>query len=305
MKKLRTHYDNLKVPRDASSEVIRAAYKKLAVKHHPDKNKGSAESLHRMQIINAAYAVLSNDLKRAAHDSWIKSRTSSPRKASASTPTSQPAPSNPRPPSTPPRPRPPTPPHRPPPPRPQPTPQPRTTPKAASPRHPQPEPRPEAEQSKKARSGLGIALLLGIVPVVLFLVVISNQPHATPIVEAPVYVKPTSTVVITPYILPPTPKPAPIESVKPTPPITPEPPKAIIEISPIPPPIFTPPPPPAPAPLKKKRMFFWINPGTQSVEAIPETQIQTWANQGMKMSSLQLMEAAAPGIWKNADEFGF
>ena len=38
MAKIRTHYDNLKVARDAPIEVIRAAYKSLCMKYHPDLN---------------------------------------------------------------------------------------------------------------------------------------------------------------------------------------------------------------------------------------------------------------------------
>ena len=39
MKKIHTHYDNLKVARNAPIEVIRAAYKSLSHKHHPDRNR--------------------------------------------------------------------------------------------------------------------------------------------------------------------------------------------------------------------------------------------------------------------------
>ena len=40
MGKIHTHYDNLKVARGAPQEVIRAAYKALSQKYHPDKNPG-------------------------------------------------------------------------------------------------------------------------------------------------------------------------------------------------------------------------------------------------------------------------
>lgn len=43
MKKIHTHYDNLKVARIAPPEVIRAAYRTLSQKYHPDKNPGNAE----------------------------------------------------------------------------------------------------------------------------------------------------------------------------------------------------------------------------------------------------------------------
>ena len=41
MTKVRTHYDNLKVARNAPPEVIRAAYKALAQKYHPDRNSNN------------------------------------------------------------------------------------------------------------------------------------------------------------------------------------------------------------------------------------------------------------------------
>lgn len=71
MKKIRTHYDNLKVARNAPQEVIRAAYKTLSQKHHPDRNGNSAESQRVMKILNESYAVLSDPEARRRHDVWI------------------------------------------------------------------------------------------------------------------------------------------------------------------------------------------------------------------------------------------
>ncbi|MAL93752.1 MAG: hypothetical protein CME40_01505 [Haliea sp.] len=71
MKNIRTHYDNLKVARNAPPEVIRAAYKTLSQKHHPDRNGNSAESQRVMKIINDSYAVLSDPVARRKHDAWI------------------------------------------------------------------------------------------------------------------------------------------------------------------------------------------------------------------------------------------
>jgi DnaJ-class molecular chaperone len=51
LNRLRTHYDNLKVSRDAPDFVIRAAYKTLTQKYHPDKNP-SADAARIMQLIN-------------------------------------------------------------------------------------------------------------------------------------------------------------------------------------------------------------------------------------------------------------
>ena len=70
--KFRTHYDNLQISRSASPEVIKAAYRTLSAKYHPDRNRGDARSAEIMSIINSSYAVLSNDDARRQHDAWIK-----------------------------------------------------------------------------------------------------------------------------------------------------------------------------------------------------------------------------------------
>lgn len=66
-----THYDNLKVARNAPTEVIRAAYRALAQQFHPDKFPDRTLAEHRMKVINKAYEVLSDPDKRSAHDQWI------------------------------------------------------------------------------------------------------------------------------------------------------------------------------------------------------------------------------------------
>ena len=66
-----THYDNLKVTRNAPPEVIRAAYKTLTQKYHPDRHPGSADAERVMALINVSYQVLSDPAQRADHDRWI------------------------------------------------------------------------------------------------------------------------------------------------------------------------------------------------------------------------------------------
>jgi len=58
----RNYYDILGVPRDASQKQIKAAYYKLAMIHHPDKNQG----IHTQQFrdIKEAYDILSNEYSR-------------------------------------------------------------------------------------------------------------------------------------------------------------------------------------------------------------------------------------------------
>ncbi len=71
---MHTHYDNLKVARNAPPEVIRAAYKILGQKFHPDRHGGDARATHTFQLITAAYEVLSDPQRRRQHDEWIARR---------------------------------------------------------------------------------------------------------------------------------------------------------------------------------------------------------------------------------------
>ncbi|WP_317201080.1 J domain-containing protein [Janthinobacterium sp.] len=71
MAKIHTHYDNLKVARMAPPEVIRAAYKALSQKYHPDKNPGDEKAARIMAILNSAYGTLADPQRRREHDEWI------------------------------------------------------------------------------------------------------------------------------------------------------------------------------------------------------------------------------------------
>lgn len=71
MTQIHTHYDNLKVARNAPTEVIRAAYRSLSQKYHPDRNPDDAEAARIMSIINNSYEVLSDPNKRHEHDIWV------------------------------------------------------------------------------------------------------------------------------------------------------------------------------------------------------------------------------------------
>lgn len=72
MTRIRTHYDNLKVMRNAPPEVIRAAYRSLSQKYHPDRNPSDPDAERIMLILNAAYETLSDPVRRAEHDEWIR-----------------------------------------------------------------------------------------------------------------------------------------------------------------------------------------------------------------------------------------
>jgi DnaJ-class molecular chaperone len=61
-------YKTLGVPRDATSEAIRSAYRKLAKQHHPDLNPGNGAAEERFKAIASAYGLLSDAAQRARFD---------------------------------------------------------------------------------------------------------------------------------------------------------------------------------------------------------------------------------------------
>ena len=65
---MRCHYEVLGVERDASDEVLKKAYRKLALKLHPDKNVGDEAAGERFKELNSAYETLSDRNERAWYD---------------------------------------------------------------------------------------------------------------------------------------------------------------------------------------------------------------------------------------------
>lgn len=61
-------YAVLGVPRDSTDDTLRRAYRKLARQHHPDTNSGCPRAERRFKEVGAAYAVLSNQARRARYD---------------------------------------------------------------------------------------------------------------------------------------------------------------------------------------------------------------------------------------------
>jgi curved DNA-binding protein CbpA len=72
-----TLYDALRLPRNASMEEVRAAYRRLAREHHPDRAGANGETMAR---INQAYGVLSNPERRARYDHALTAPPPPPRK---------------------------------------------------------------------------------------------------------------------------------------------------------------------------------------------------------------------------------
>jgi molecular chaperone DnaJ len=64
----RDYYEILGVSRSCTEIELKAAFRKLAMKHHPDRNPGDKECEHRFKEINEAYDVLKDGDKRAAYD---------------------------------------------------------------------------------------------------------------------------------------------------------------------------------------------------------------------------------------------
>lgn len=64
----RDYYEVLGVDRSASDKELKSAYRKLAMKYHPDQNQGDAEAEAKFKEVGEAYAILSDAEKRAAYD---------------------------------------------------------------------------------------------------------------------------------------------------------------------------------------------------------------------------------------------
>jgi len=62
------YYEILSIPRSASQEEIKRAYRKLALKYHPDRNQGNKESEKKFKEASEAYQILGDSKKRAHYD---------------------------------------------------------------------------------------------------------------------------------------------------------------------------------------------------------------------------------------------
>lgn len=66
------YYTLLRVPKDAGQEEIKKAYRKVALKYHPDRNAGSSEAEERFKEVTEAYEVLRDPARRARYDRYGK-----------------------------------------------------------------------------------------------------------------------------------------------------------------------------------------------------------------------------------------
>ena len=66
----RDYYEVLGVNKDASAEEIKKSYRKLAMKHHPDRNPDNPKAEENFKEAKEAYEMLSDDQKRAAYDQY-------------------------------------------------------------------------------------------------------------------------------------------------------------------------------------------------------------------------------------------
>src|SRR2546425_13050449 len=75
---MRSHYETLGIPKEASAERIKRSYRKLVKLYHPDqfpsRSMEQAEAEKRMRDINVAYSVLSKPLSRMRYDAKLNER---------------------------------------------------------------------------------------------------------------------------------------------------------------------------------------------------------------------------------------
>ena len=67
-----TYYDFLEIPSSANGDQVRAAYRKQAIRFHPDKNPGITDAAQKFNQISQAYAVLRDPAARVAYDQALE-----------------------------------------------------------------------------------------------------------------------------------------------------------------------------------------------------------------------------------------
>jgi curved DNA-binding protein CbpA len=72
------YYEILGLNHHADSTQIRTAYKRLAMQYHPDRNPGNPQAEEIFKVVNEAYHILSDPLKKSRYDSRLNSQHSGP-----------------------------------------------------------------------------------------------------------------------------------------------------------------------------------------------------------------------------------
>jgi len=72
-----THYETLNVPFNASTEKIKANYRELMMKYHPDKNKNNPKAKEIAQRLNGAYKILTDEQERTKYDKGLHTSSGS------------------------------------------------------------------------------------------------------------------------------------------------------------------------------------------------------------------------------------
>ena len=64
------YYESLGIQKGASDDEIKKAFRKMAMKYHPDRNQGDKEAEEKFKEVNEAYQVLTDPEKKAQYDQY-------------------------------------------------------------------------------------------------------------------------------------------------------------------------------------------------------------------------------------------